>query len=74
MAEWFGASDLCSGGQVVRMWVRILAVTVVLVSLSKTLNYHNCSSPPRGKWIPVMAELVVVLYIHQARDGFRNDI
>ena len=29
MAEWFSASDLCSDGWVVRMWVRILAVTVV---------------------------------------------
>ena len=29
-----------------------------LVSLSKTL-YHNCFSPPRSKWVPVRAELVV---------------
>ena len=40
MAERSSALDLSSG--VVRMWVRILAWTVVaLVSLSKTLN-HNC--------------------------------
>ena len=59
MAERFNASDLCSDGRVVRMWVRILAATTVLVSLSKTL-YHNCFSPPRSKWVPVRAELVVV--------------
>ena len=47
MAERFSASDLCSDGRVVRMWVRILAVTVVLVSLSKALNY-NCFSSPRS--------------------------
>ena len=47
LAERFSASDLCSDGWVVRMWVRILAVTVVLVSLSKTLNY-NCFSLPRS--------------------------
>ena len=57
MAEWFSASDLCSDGRVVRMWVRI--PTMVLMSLSKTL-YHNCFSPPRSKWVPVRAELVVV--------------
>ena len=59
MAERFSASDLCSDGWVVGMWVRIPAATVVLVSLSKTL-YHNCFSPPRSKWVPVRAELVVV--------------
>ena len=37
MAERFSASDLRSDGRVVRMWVQILAVTVVLVSLSKAL-------------------------------------
>ena len=45
---YFSASDLCSDGWVVRMWFWILAVTVVLMSFSKTL-YHNCFSPPR-KW------------------------
>ena len=59
MVERFSALDLCSDGRVVRMWVRILAATVVLVSLSKTL-YHNCFSPPRRKWVPVRAELVIV--------------
>ena len=59
MAELFSASDLCSDGWVVRMWVRILAATVVLVSMSKTL-YHNCFSSPRRKCVPVRAELVVV--------------
>ena len=47
MAERFSASDLRSDGRVVRMWVRILAATVVLVSLSKTL-YYNCFSSPRS--------------------------
>ena len=31
-----------------------------LVSLSKTLNYY-CFSPPRGKWVPVRAEMVLVV-------------
>ena len=37
MAERSSTSDLRSDGWVVRMWVRILAVSMVLVSLSKTL-------------------------------------
>ena len=37
-----------------RVWV------VTLVSLSKTLNY-NYFSPPRGKWVPVRAEMVLVI-------------
>ena len=40
------------------MWVRIPVVT--LVSLSKTLNY-SCFSPPRGKWVPVRTEMVLVI-------------
>ena len=59
MVERFSASDSCSDGRLVRMWVRIPTATVVLVSLSKTLD-HNCFSPPRSKWVPVRAELVVV--------------
>ena len=43
---------------VIRVLVRIPVMT--LVSLSKTLNY-NCFSPPRGKWIPVRAEMVLVI-------------
>ena len=32
-----------------RMWVGILAMTIVLVPLSKTLNtVHNCFSSPRN--------------------------
>ena len=50
MAERFRASDLCSDGRVVRMRVRILAATMVLVPLSKTL-YHDCFPPPRSKWV-----------------------
>ena len=46
MAERFSASDLCSDGRVFRMWVRILAATMVFMSLSNTL-YHNCFSSPR---------------------------
>ena len=35
VAEWFNSAlDLCSDGQVVKMWVQILAATVILVSLS----------------------------------------
>ena len=49
MAEWFSAFDLCSDGRVVK--------TVVLVSLSKTLNY-NCMSSARS--INVRAEMVIV--------------
>ena len=59
MAERFCASNLCSDGWVVRMWVWILPVTIVLVSLSKIL-YHNYFSPPSRKWIPVRAEFVLV--------------
>ena len=60
MIEWFSASDLCSDGRVVRMWVRILAATMVLVSLSKTL-YHNCFSPPRS----ICAEKAAIeLHVH----------
>ena len=59
MIKRFRALDLCSDGRVVRMWVRIPAATVVLMSLSKIL-YHNCFSPPKSKWVPVRAELVVV--------------
>ena len=59
MVEGFSALDLCSDGQVVRMWVRTPTVIMVHMSLSKTL-YHNCFSPSRSKWIPVRAELVVV--------------
>ena len=39
---------------------RSIAIAIaVLIFLSKTL-YHNCFSPPRSKWVPVRAELVVV--------------
>ena len=47
MAERFSASDLCSDGRVIRMWVRILAANMVLVSVSKTLDC-NCFSSPRS--------------------------
>ena len=45
MAKHSSAPDLCSHG---RVWVQILATTVGLVSLSKTLH-HTCFSPPRSK-------------------------
>ena len=35
LAERFSASDLCSDGWVVKMWVRILTMTVVLVVLEQ---------------------------------------
>ena len=60
MAERFSASDLCSDGGIVRMWVRIMAATMVFVFFSKTL-YHNCFSPFRSKWVPVRAGLVSTL-------------
>ena len=77
MAERFSASDMCSDGWVIRMRVRILAATVVLVSLSKTL-YHNCFSSPREKmvtcegrvgccvWLALCAEMAAIeLYTPQ---------
>ena len=39
MAERFSASNLCSDGQVIRMWVRILAAIVVLVFLNYYVLY-----------------------------------
>ena len=60
MSERFSASDLCSDSRVVRMWVRILAATMVLVSLSKTL-YCNCFSSPRSiNGYLVRVEIVIV--------------
>ena len=60
MAERFSASDLCSDGRVVRMWVRIPIVNVMLVSPSETLNY-NCLGlfTQECKWGPVRAEMVI---------------
>ena len=68
MVERFSALDLCSDNRVIRMWVRILAATMVLVSFSKTY-YHNCFSPPSSKWVPVRAELVVVFDSPMCRNG-----
>ena len=65
VAERFSALDLCSDGRVVRMWVRIPAATVVLMSLSKTL-YHNWFSPPGSKWVPVRA--AIELYTPQGAE------
>ena len=42
--------------------VRILTMTMVLMSLIKML-YHNCFTLPWSKWVPVRAELVVVFLI-----------
>ena len=43
------------------MWVRILAATVELESLSKTF-YCHCFSSPRGyKWVPARVEVDIVL-------------
>ena len=61
MAERFSALDLCSEGRVIRMWVQILAVTVVLVSLmSKTLYCAVLLSNQECKWVPVRVEMVIV--------------
>ena len=38
MAERFNASDLCTDGWVVRMWIRLPTVTVVIMFLSKMSN------------------------------------
>ena len=60
IAERFSASDCRSDGWVVLMWVWILAATVVLVSLSKTL-YCDCFSSPREyKWVPARVEVDIV--------------
>ena len=78
----------CSDDRVVRMWVWILAATVVLVSLSKTLNCHRFSSPRsingdlwRQRWLLCLIKLVS-LHIWQhglhtpqgSWDGSRNDV
>ena len=42
------------------MWVRILAVTVVLVSLSKTLHCTVLLFTPEYKWVPVRVEVDIV--------------
>ena len=82
MVERFSASELCSDGWVVRMWVRILAAT-----FSKVLR-HNCFSPPRSKWVPVRGIVGwcvwLALYAPEWQqlsciltgswDGFRNDL
>ena len=39
MAKRSSLSDLCFDGRVLRMWVQILAATMVLVSLSKTFRF-----------------------------------
>ena len=80
MAERFSASDLCSDGRVVRMWVRTPTATMVLMSLGKTL-YRNCFSPPRSKWVregqswllclisPICAEMAAIeLYTPQVAE------
>ncbi len=56
MAERFSASDSSSGG--IKEWVRIPIMT--LLFLSKTLNYKLLQSPS-GKWVPVRAEMVLVI-------------
>ena len=53
MVEQIRAPNSSSG-----VYVQIPVVTPVY--LSKTLPY-NCFSPPRGKWVPVRAEMVLVI-------------
>ena len=51
MVERFSASDLCSDARVVRMGVRILDVTMVLVSFSKTKWLHlSCIIHRELRW------------------------
>ena len=75
------ALDLCPDGWVVRMWVPILAMTVVLVSLSKTL-YRTCFCPPRStngylwglRWILCLVATVSLRELRKFKDGYRpND-
>ena len=56
MAKRFNAMDLCFDGFITSMWTP--DCNRVFVSLKKTL-YNNCFSPPRSKWVHVIAELVV---------------
>ena len=68
MAERFSASDLCSDGRVIRMWVRILATTVVPGSLSKIL-YHTFSAP-RSTCVPARVDVDIVF--EEATEGLRS--
>ena len=58
MADFLRALNYSSDGGVIRVLVRIPVMK--LVSLSKTLHY-NWFSPPNGKWVPVRAEIVIVI-------------
>ena len=44
------------GGYVRYISPHIIIIIIIIVVLEK----HNCFSPPRSKWVPVRAELVVV--------------
>ncbi len=84
LADRLSAPDSSSVGWVLMMWVRILVM--LLVSLSKTFTY-NCFSSPRGKRVPVRAEMVLVIdsawcatflaaqavYSQGSWDGSRNE-
>ncbi len=56
LVHW--AQDLAA--KVIRVWVQISVMT--LVFLSNTL-YYNCFSSPRSKWVPVSAEMVLVIVL-----------
>ena len=56
MAELIRAPNSSSGVSVQQS----MGLSPERVSLSETLN-RNCFSPPRGKWVPVRAEMVPVI-------------
>ena len=58
MAKRSRASDLCSDGRVVRMWVRILATNVLLVIKKDTLLIHYIASLHQG--VPVRLQVDIV--------------
>ena len=72
VAEWIRAPNSSSGDSVEavvtlfsRVWVRIPVVTLVSLSTCVTcvtcVHFRIIFSPPRGKWVPVRAELVLVM-------------
>ena len=47
MVEWSSASDLCSDGWVVRMWVRMLTATSHGICVFEQDTKHTCFSSPK---------------------------
>ena len=65
-AMWFMASDLHSYGGFVRMWVRTLDKTVVLVSLSKTLDQTYGQFV--RMWVRTLDKTVVLVSLSKTLD------